>query len=133
MHDTPWFETDAAIACVDLIGRSGATNFEFGYLHDDVPMEEAAWYAHAQYRGARITAQGHRDPIAAMEELARKVLAGGLCTGCQCTVSLSDDGAGLCRWRRMGPRWEMGCKITPPPSPKKRRRAKKKRGGKRRA
>lgn len=122
---------DAAIAAVDLVGRSGATDFTWGYLHDDVPSEEAGWYAHAQYRGARITVEDQPGPVEAMEALARKVLTGGKCTGCGRLVALSDAGAvayershlvdgsewtieqaraaGQCRWRRVGKRWEMGC------------------------
>lgn len=38
------------IACVDLVGRCGAREFEIGYLHDDVPVAQAGWYASAFYR-----------------------------------------------------------------------------------
>jgi len=41
-------DEDALIAAADLVGRTGATGFEIGYLHDDVPAEKAGWYAHAQ-------------------------------------------------------------------------------------
>ena len=44
-------ESDAVIACADLVGRTGAKEFQVGYLHDDVPVEQAGWYAHAQYQG----------------------------------------------------------------------------------
>lgn len=46
---------DIVTACADLAGRSGARDFEIGYLHDDVPVEQAGWYAHVQYQGTRIT------------------------------------------------------------------------------
>ncbi len=42
-------DQDAVTACADLVGRTGATNFTIGYLHDDVPPDQAAWYAHAQF------------------------------------------------------------------------------------
>lgn len=123
-------DEDALIACADLIGRTGATNFEIGYLHDDVPAEDAAWYAHAQFRGARITEENHRGPTEAAEALARRILTGAKCR-CGKLVALADDGAiafdgtlvdgsrftveearnaGQCRWARVGARWEMGCK-----------------------
>lgn len=124
-------DEDALIAAVDLIGRTGATGFEVGYLHEDVPAEEAAWYAHAQYKGARIIAENHRDPVEAAEGLARRLLTGGKCTRCGGLIALSGDGAfaytsatltdgtqwtaetaaaaGQCRWTRMGRRWQAGC------------------------
>lgn len=126
-------DQDAVSACADLVGRTGATGLEVGYLHDDVPPEQAAWYAHAQFRGARITTDGHRDPIEAMDALCRRILAGAMCR-CGKLVALSDDsavafdgtlvdgtrwtaedarGAGQCRWRRLGPRWVRGCETTP--------------------
>lgn len=122
-------DQDVVIACADLVGRSGATEFKIGWLHDDVPPEEAAWYAQAQYRGARIIAENHRGPIEAMEDLMRQLLTGAQCK-CGKLVALSDHGAvaygshmadgsfwsvqqaakaGQCRWRRMGPRWVRGC------------------------
>lgn len=130
--DFTLFDQDELFACVDLIGRTGAKGFEVGYLHDDVPADEAAWYAHAQYRGSRITAEGHRHPIAAAKALAVRILTGAQCKGCGKLVALADDGAfayfrstlldgtrwdagdaaaaGQCRWERIGRRWEMGCR-----------------------
>lgn len=63
----PAYDEDALIAGVDLVGRTGATDFEVGYLHDDVPVAEAGWYAKAQYRGARLTAEDHPGPVEAVE------------------------------------------------------------------
>jgi len=106
-------DKDALIAAVDLVGRSGATNFEVGYLHDDVPSERAGWYAQAQYRGARLIAEDHRGPIEAAEALARRVLAGAECAHCHRPVVL---GGGVelsaCRWTRRGARWARGCEIV---------------------
>lgn len=122
-------EADAMKACVDLVGRTGATGFEIGFLHDGVPIDQAGWYAHAQYKGARITTQNHPGPIEAADALARRLLNGAKCR-CGRLVALSDRGAmaheahladgsfwtaqqaaaaGQCRWRRFGPRWERGC------------------------
>ena len=124
---------DQVIAAVDLCGRAGARSFQIGYLYDDVPSEQAGWYAHAQYKGVRITADDCPSPGAAAEELARKLLTGAKC-GCGRLVALSDVGAvaferpvmadgtvftteqataaGQCRWTRTGDRW------NPPHSPR---------------
>lgn len=102
---------DIVVACADLVGRAGASGFEIGYLHDDVPVEEAGWYAHAQYKGARITVEDHQSPTAAALALAQRLLDGATCR-CRRPVSLSDRRDG-CRWRLMGARWEPGCDVPP--------------------
>ncbi len=113
--DEPAVDEDALLAAVDLVGRSGGTDFEVGYLHDNVPVEKAAWYAHAQYRGARITAENHPGPVEAAEALARQVLKGAQCTHCKRTVSLGGTGTKvICRWRREGRKWIRGCERTHP-------------------
>ena len=127
---------DALIAAADLVGRSGGKSFQIGYLHDDVPSEEAAWYAHAQYRGVRITAENHRSPEAAAEALAVQLLTGAKCVHCGRLVALSTAGAvahdgtlidgtpwtveqaraaGQCLWKRDGARWDRVCGDEPRP------------------
>lgn len=127
-------DQDAIIAGADLVGRSGARQFEIGYLYDETDPQYAKvgaqWYAHAQYRGARIVAENHPDPVAAVEALAQKLLTGAKCD-CGKLVALNDgwafayfntpmrDGTtwtaeealavGQCRWRREGARWKRGC------------------------
>src|SRR5260370_2343044 len=91
-RDTVNLDEDALIAAADLVGRTGAEAFEIGYLHEDVPAERAAWYAHARYRGARITEGDHKAPIEAAEALARRLLGGGKCTRCGGLVTPSDSG-----------------------------------------
>ncbi|HYS41156.1 MAG TPA: hypothetical protein VEO01_36540 [Pseudonocardiaceae bacterium] len=134
-------DQDAVTACADLVGRTGATNFTIGYLHDDVPPDQAAWYAHAQFRGARITIDDQPGPVEAADALCRRLLDGAKCR-CGRLVTLSDSGAvaydstmadgstwtveqarraGQCRWRRIGARWEPNC-PTPPGRTKSRRR-----------
>jgi hypothetical protein len=131
-------DEDALFAGLDLVGRTGAQGLQFGWLHDDVPTEEAGWYAHAQYRGARIMVEDQRGPVEAVEALARRLLEGGRCTNCGGLVTLSDrgavafvdshgpDGSRLwtkeeaekapqCRWTRMGRRWTAGCDTGDPP------------------
>lgn len=124
-------DRDALIAAVDLVGRSGATGFEVGFLHDDVPTDQAAWWAKAQYRGVRLSVENQPGPAEAAEALARRVLTGGKCAHCGGLVALSDDGAiaysggrtldgkpwGVeeasaarqCRWKRVGDRWDRTC------------------------
>lgn len=104
-------EIDAVIACVDLIGRTGAKDFEIGFLHDGVPLEEAGWYATARYQGARVTADEHCGPVEAADALARRLLAGGKCISCGRRIRLSGSPgrSGGCRWRRMADRWQKGC------------------------
>lgn len=124
---------EVVVACADLVGRTGATQFQIGYLHDDVPVEQAAWYAHAQLRGARITSEGHSSPSEAAQALAERILKGAKCK-CGRLVTTSPDGAfaffkahtsdgqpwnardaagaGQCLWRRVGARWTSSCEMA---------------------
>lgn len=125
-------DEDALKAAGDIIGRSGATKFEIGYVNDEaVRVDEAGWFAWADYSGTRIIEQDHRDPVAAAEALARRILTGAICQHCQGLISMQDGGAivypgGImrdgsimteerarsmrqCRWTRQGARWEPGC------------------------
>lgn len=114
------FDRDALIAGVDLVGRSGAKNFEVGYLDDDVPVHLARWWAKAQYQGARLQEDEHRGPVEAVEALARRILDGGVCTHCGGRThlggaprSMRRRGA-VCAWKRRGDRWERGCRDRIP-------------------
>jgi hypothetical protein len=108
----PSWDQDAMDAALNLIGRTGAHGMGVGYLHDDVPADRAGWYAHAQYRGARITAQDHVGPVEAVEALARRLLDGALCTHCGQRIALADFPGKRCRWTRRGPQWVRGCEDT---------------------
>jgi hypothetical protein len=131
MNITSDLDEDAFHAAADLVGRTGATSFQIGYLNDEPPHQ---WYAHAQYKGARITAENLAGPVEAAETLARRILSGGKCMKCGGLIALSSAGAvaydsatltdgtdwtaekataaGVCRWTRMGKRWEAGCLAT---------------------
>lgn len=98
---------DAVVACADLVGRAGAVGFEIGYAHEDVPVEEAGWYAQAIYQGARLMVDEHRSPTAAAMALAERILTGGTCR-CGQPVALTDGVPG-CRWQLMGKQWQPGC------------------------
>lgn len=123
-------DEDALIAAVDLVGRAGAKAFEVGYLDDDVPADQARWWAHADYRGNRIIVENESGPVEAAEKLARRILTGGRCR-CGKLVALASDGAvayenvtmadgstwtaeeartaGQCRWTREGRKWVSAC------------------------
>lgn len=152
-------DEEALDAAIDLVGRTGARELQIGYLHEDVPVEDAAWYAHAQLRGARVTVEQHRGPIEAAEALAERLLTGGQCTHCRGLIALRDDGAWVfnghladgsemnaararsmtqCWWQRRGNRWVRGCVESHPeqqasagPNRADRRRAHRKRGSRR--
>lgn len=109
---SPNLNEDAVVACADLVGRCGASDFEIGYMHDDVPFEEAGWYAVAKFKGARISTDEHRSPTTAAMALAERLLHGATCR-CRRPVSMSDGRDGFCRWRLMGRRWEPGCDVEP--------------------
>lgn len=127
-------DEDLLVACADLVGRSGAKSFEIGWLNDPgepaYDKHGAQWYAHAQLRGARITAENHPGPTEACDALCVRLLTGAQCK-CGKLVALSSLGAfafhdaamadgstwtaadaeraGQCRWRRDGKRWKRGC------------------------
>lgn len=124
---------DVVLAAVDLVSRTGAKGIQIGYLHDDVPVEEASWYATAQYKGTRITCEDQPHPVMAAEGLARRLLTGAKCAHCGALVTLDEAGAyakdatlldgtpwlveqqqaaGLCRWWRDGRVWRRGCEKT---------------------
>lgn len=107
----PDLSDDIVAACAHLADRSGASGFEIGHMHDDVPVEEAGWYATVTFQGARITVDEHRSPTAAALALAERLLSGATCR-CMQPVSLSNDRPG-CRWRLMGDRWTPGCDAAP--------------------
>lgn len=102
---------DATLAIADLCGRSGATEFEIGWLDDEPPHR---WYASAKYRGARLTAEDPDDPSIAADGLALQILDGGMCTHCRKTTRISPTDRPLrtrkaCLWARVGSRWVRGC------------------------
>jgi hypothetical protein len=98
---------DLVQACLDLAGRAGATGVEIGFVREDVPSEQAGWFAFAKYRGARISVEEQTSPATAALSLAHRILRGARCR-CGDMVSLSDRQPG-CRWRLEGARWQPGC------------------------
>jgi hypothetical protein len=131
----PNLDDDAIAAGVALLGRSGAREFEVGYLHDNVPVTEAGWWARVRYPKGRkavrshdgrmgsltgtvtILAEDKPGPLEAIEDLIGQVLAGGQCTYCHRRVIIDGYRRKWCRWRRVARNWVPGCKPddwTPP-------------------
>jgi len=130
---------EALIASVDMIGRTGARQLQFGFANDSAEtVAEADWWASAYYRGARIMVQHETDALAAVAGLVRKLLQGAYCK-CGRVVTLYEHwatvgnkevlhgrgfwskqeqvNAGSCRWSRRGARWESSCDADPIPIP----------------
>ena len=136
MSGLPQDDEDELLAAVELVGRCGARNFETGYVHDDVPIADAGWYAHAQFKGVRIIEEDHASPIDAVYALAVRLLAGAMCNHCKGLIALTPDGAFAfehahlldgtpwnveqvadlpqCHWKRVGQHWVRGCEDQPP-------------------
>lgn len=137
----------ALTAGVLLIGHTGARTLEIGFLHDDVPIDEASWWASADYQGTRVMVENHLGPVEAVEGLAKKLLVGARCQWCMGLVALDEHGAfayaggvmldgskmpdtaegigalGQCLWERHDARWEPGCihgRSTAPGAPRDR-------------
>lgn len=139
-------DENALLATADLLPRCGAAVFDFGCLHEDVPVEDAGWWAYAEFPGGeRIRVENQRGPIEAFKALAARILDGGMCATCKRLVTTSDEGIrvratinildgskmsqedaaahvrrnGACHWRRDGKRWYSGCDphLRPKPIP----------------
>lgn len=106
------WDQDALNAALHVVERTGAKQTQIGYLREGVPVEQAGWYAHAQYHGARVTAEEHPGPVEAAEALARRLLDGGLCAFCGQRISLGDYPGRRCKWTRRGDKWVRGCEAT---------------------
>lgn len=138
----PWMDDDALIAGVDLIGRTGARNLEVGHNGDgdgDGARTDVRWHAVCSFSGTKVIEDGHPNPVAAVEALARSLMTGGVCTHCGGLIALSDRGAVIragsrlldgtvmteerarsmsqCRWTRQGERWVRGCEDRFPVTP----------------
>lgn len=110
---------DIVTACADLVGRSGAAEFEIGWTCPHTPGEpdghtcpDVTWYASAIFKGARITVDEHASPTTAALALAERLLRGATCK-CGSPVTMSDFGRPGCRWQLVGQRWEPGCDTVP--------------------
>lgn len=107
-------QTEIIQATAHIVGRSGATHFELGWEHDDVPVQLMGWYAQASYESEKLRVPGD-GPVEACDALARRVLDGGLCMYCKRTVTLDDlDDLSKCFRSRVGNKWLRGCEVEYP-------------------
>lgn len=104
------------LAATDLIGRTGATGLEIGFVGDEHgPVHLARWYAQAHYRGRRAVSEEHASPVDAAEALAWSLLEGGQCRHCGKTILIEGhaypdvDTREACWWRRMDDCWVPTC------------------------
>lgn len=97
-------DTDRAVLThtVAAVGRTGARGIEIGHLEDgDVPIDQARWYATAQYRGAKVSCDEQTSPIAAVVGLYAMLAAGGTCVTCRRTVAIDHTDQGYTDGARM--------------------------------
>ena len=96
---------DVIVACMDLVGRTGARDFQMGYLNDGPDWSESPeWYAEASFQGAKLTSGTHPSPDLAAMALALRLLRGAVCR-CGQQITLSDTPSEpRCRWRLVGAR-----------------------------
>lgn len=105
---------DRAVAAIELIGRTGARDVEIGFLHDDVPSDQADWWASANYRGAKVHVEHKRSPGHALDSLLARLLDGATCRWCgrQVTNRKTGNGPRYCRYVLQGDRYVRGCQTT---------------------
>lgn len=109
-------DQDAVDAALELFGRAGGRESQFGHTDPDQlgPGEHVTWYAWVQFHSNdRVMVQGKSGPVEALEALARRLLNGAKCAYCVGTVTLSGKPQrGVCRWTRQGAKWVRGCEAT---------------------
>lgn len=107
-------------AIADLVGRSGAREFEMGYVDAEVEGGPETWYCTAVYRGAKLFVDDQPTPAHAADGLAHVILDGGMCTHCGEKTSTRGTPLGVyikfgrskkarCIWYRDGNVWKRGC------------------------
>jgi hypothetical protein len=80
-------------ALVGLLGRSGATETEIGYLEDEAPER---WWARARYQGRQVITEDHAGPSFALFDLATQVVHRGRCRRCARKLSFPHLSPGYC-------------------------------------
>jgi len=93
MTELPPLHFRHAVALTDLIGRTGATDLELGYLSDTEPY---GWWAKANYAGRRLYVEHHAVADLALVDLARRIVDGGTCLRCERTVTFGYTRDGYC-------------------------------------
>lgn len=104
-------EKEALLAGINLVGRTGAKDIEFGYLDDDVAdWRDARWWAKAQYQGRRVDVENQRGPAQAVELLAKTLCEGGTCVHCGRETTIGRTvSQRKCAYVRIGDTYKRGC------------------------
>lgn len=121
-------DTMAVLAVAELIGRTGAREYELG------TTGSTHWYASCKVMGQRVEAVAD-TPDAAAGALARKVVHGGKCVTCQRVITFDEAGihavdktlpdgttwtaqqqadVGCCFWHRRGLHYVKSCQQGSP-------------------
>jgi hypothetical protein len=119
MSDLQGPEWQEALAdAIKMVGRTGATSIEIGYLNEEAAtMADAEWWAKAKYKGAVITTQEtHPDPLLAVLELQSRVTKDAACAQCGRRIDWGGRRRRFCWWSMQNGRWEPGCQATSPTS-----------------
>ena len=76
------------VAAADLVGRTGAAEYQIRYSDDEEPT---VWFAVSKYKDGRWeTAAGH-EPLEAALRLVERLVDGGMCTHCRRPSALNAD------------------------------------------
>lgn len=102
-------DEDAIRACAGLVERAGAKSFEVGYLRDDVPMNQAGWYAKALYHGAEIAVEECASPTDAAMKLSQRLLKDATCRCRRRVVLEGQSTVATCRWYLYTDTWSPSC------------------------
>lgn len=104
---------DRITAAVELIARTGARSFEVFYIDDpDLEASETLWTAQVVHRGSKVW-ETTTDPIDSTEQLAAKIVTGGMCVHCHRQTAITDERCPpfglICGYYRQGNRYLRSC------------------------
>jgi hypothetical protein len=85
----PAIQDDKLVAVVDLLGRTGAKEFQIRYCEEETPV---VWIASARW-GEVWQAAGGMTPWSAVFRLAEATMDGGHCTHCNRMTAVDDKPA----------------------------------------
>jgi hypothetical protein len=103
-------------AAMQMIGRAGAQNLEFGYANEDAKrLEDGDWWATCQFRGNMLMVEHHISPVHAVEALAQIAMRDAKCRYCARPIGWGigpNAGETRCPWKLVDGRWVRGCTET---------------------
>lgn len=108
----PLKHPEQMLAATTLLSDTGAAGLEVGF--DEDVNGKVTWWAKAKLpSNDELLATEMRLPEQAVEAIARRAVEGLSCVGCEKPIRLGGDREGrkkVCRWVRIGPKWERGCR-----------------------